>query len=258
MITSANDNSNFINIISSLQSNDPFACRIISLYLSYDPKLVFVDYWLISNQSGDFCGAIARNGSVFIVFLRDDSCVSEVSSFIRVAGATSVLCSDKYPLELPVFNSFCGSVLMRNKPFDEINNGSDYYIPSIRSAYNLISSCADDNFTPPSFDDFYVDVNHKLRHNTMRMYGIRAGDRLAAVAMTVAECNSGAVLGAVACSAEFRKHGYGSNIVKFLTDKLISEGKTVFLHRAENANAVFYEKLGFVEIDKWREYYFGG
>ena len=63
--------------------------------------------------------------------------------------------------------------------------------------YELITRCSGENFIPPSFDDFYVDVNHKLRHNTMRLYGINCSDKLVSVAMTVAESDDGAVLGAV-------------------------------------------------------------
>ena len=28
---------------------------------------------------------------------------------------------------------------------------------------------------PPAYDDFYVDVNHKLRHGAMRLYRRNAG-----------------------------------------------------------------------------------
>ena len=126
--------------------------------------------------------------------------------------------------------------------------------PDIRSAYDLIVKCADENFTPPEFEDFYVDVNHKLRHNAIRLYGICDGETLAAIAMTVAESGDGAVLGAVACHPDYRRSGYGSKIVSSLTNTLIAEGKAVYLHRAQNANAAFYQKLGFDNCGSWREY----
>ena len=104
--------------------------------------------------------------------------------------------------------------------------------------------------------NFYVDVNHKLRHNAIRIASINSNNKLAAVAMTVAESDNGAVLGAVSCDPEYRKHGYGSSIVKYISNRLIEENKAVFLHRAKNANVSFYNNLGFVETDKWREYFF--
>lgn len=257
MIISANETNDFINSISNVSDNDPFACRIISLYSSYSPELAFVDYWMIiDEQSGKCEGAIARSGTAFILFLSNDKNLDEVSSFMRVAGASSALSSARYKLDIFGSKNITGSVLMKNTPFECVDNRATSVVPDIKAVYELIVKCADDNFRPPVFEDFYVDVNHKLRHNTMRICGITEGDMLAAVAMTVAESANGAVLGAVACDPDYRKKGYGSSVVKNLSNILISEGKSVFLHRAKNANVSFYNNLGFTEIGKWIEYYF--
>lgn len=257
MILSANETNDFIASVQKISTNDPFACRIISLYNSYSPELAFVDYWMIADEiSGKCTGAVARNGTNFILFITDDCDLEELSSFMRVAGASSVLCSGRYKLDL--FGSKCdtGSILIRNMPFDIIDDSLNIIEPNIKDAYDLIVRCENDNFKPPAFEDFYVDINHKLRHNTMRMYGITDADRLVAVAMTVAESENGAVLGAVSCDPEYRKQGYGSSIVKYISNCLIEENKAVFLHRAKNANVSFYNNLGFAETDNWREYFF--
>ena len=257
MIVSANESKDFISSITNISGNDPFACRIISLYNSYKPELAFVDYWMIIDEnSGKSRGAIARSGTNFILFITDSGDIEEVSSFMRVAGASSAICSGEYKLN--VFKSKCitGPVLIKDKPFELLDNSLNIIVPEIKSAYELIVKCADDNFIPPAFEDFYVDVNHKIRHNAMRMYGITESNSLAAVAMTVAESRNGAVLGAVACDPEYRKRGYGSSIVKYISNVLISENKTVFLHRAKNAKISFYNNLGFTESGTWCEYYF--
>ena len=76
------------------------------------------------------------------------------------------------------------------------------------------------------------------------------------LAMTVAESSNGAVLGAVSCHPDYRKHGYGSTVVKYISNRLIAENKTVYLHRAKNANQSFYNNLGFEQCGSWQEYYF--
>lgn len=257
MIVSANETSDFIASVQKISDNDPFACRIISLYSSYAPELAFVDYWMIADKSSGKCtGAVARSGTNFVLFITDECDLDEISSFMRVAGASNALCSGKYKLDIFGSKSVTGSVLARNKPFELVDESVNIIEPEIKDAYDLIVKCADENFKPPLFEDFYVDVNHKLRHNAMRMYGICENGSLAAVAMTVAESKNGAVLGAVSCDPVFRKRGYGSSIVKYISNRLIEENKTVFLHRAKNANVSFYNNLGFIETDKWREYYF--
>lgn len=246
----------FVNLILSISMEDPFACRIISQYYSYDSSLAFVDYWtIIDDASGSVTGAISRCGTNFILFLTQNTDLNEVSSFMRIAGASSVICSGDYELDL--FGSKCikGVILKKSAPFEILDNTIDIVTPDIKSAYDLIAKCADKNFIPPAFDDFYVDVNHKLRHGTMRMCGVAEDDKLVAVAMTVAESNDGAVLGAVACHPDYRKNGYGSSVVKYITNLLVSENKTVYLHRAKNANQSFYNTLGFEESGRWKEYY---
>lgn len=259
MIISANKQNDFVSSVSKISDNDPFACRIISLYNSYQPELAFVDYWMIADEESGRCtGAIARSGTAFIVFLTSEDDVEEVSSFMRIAGASSVICNGEYKLDLFNTKHITGSVLVRENKFEITDPDLNIIEPDIKSAYEVIVSCADENFNPPKFEDFYVDVNHKLRHNCMRLCGVADKDKLVSVAMTVAESENGAVLGAVACVPEYRKHGYGSSVVKYISNQLIAENKKVYLHRAKNANVSFYNNLGFNEIGKWSEYYFEG
>lgn len=254
MIISVDQTTDFVEVISRLEEDNPFACRLISLYQSYKPDLAFVDYWLLMGDMLNYTGAIARSGSVFVLFLTDETDLEEVSSFMRVSGASEILCDGKYKLDLFDMRAHSGVIIRKTEPFEKLDPYARIVQPDIREAYYLIVRCADRNFIPPSFEDFYVDVNHKLRHHSMSMHGVREGHRLAAVAMTVAESDKSAVLGAVACDPDFRKNGYGSAIVKYLTNHMLEHGKTVYLHRAKNANERFYSKLGFTEYGSWCEY----
>ena len=175
---------------------------------------------------------------------------------MRVAGASSAICSGDFNLNLYGSKSVSGVILKKSEPFENVDESINFDVPDIKEVYNLIVSCADENFVPPPFDDFYVDVNHKLRHNATRMYGVYDGTKLVAMAMTVAESSNGAVVGAVSCHPDYRKHGYGSTVVKYISNRLIAENKTVYLHRAKNANQSFYNNLGFEQCGSWQEYYF--
>ena len=87
MIISANELPDYERQVMQIADCDPFACRIISLYRSYMPSLAFVDYWMIFDDNIEPSGAVARNGSNFILFLTGNSDLGEISSFMRVAGA---------------------------------------------------------------------------------------------------------------------------------------------------------------------------
>lgn len=255
MIISVDKSTDFIGTINQMTADNPFACRIVSLYKSYKPELAFVDYWLVMDHSLRYTGAIARSGSVFVLYLTEFSDLEEISSFMRVSGASGIICDGKYKLDFFGKNPKSGVIMRKTEPSEEKSGDFSIVQPDIREAYYLIVRAADKNFKPPSFEDFYVDMNHKLRHKTMRMYGVRRGRRLVSVAMTVAESNKGAVLGAVACDPAYRKSGYGSAVVSYISNRIIDDGKTVYIHRAKNANEKFYDKLGFTECGSWSEYY---
>ncbi len=253
MIVSAQQAPDFVSSLQKLAPNDPFVCRILSLFHTYDPELAFVDYWMTADENGICNGAIARNGSSFILFLTDNSDLDEISSFLRVSGASGILCDGRYRLDFTAKETE-GVIMKTSSMIPSEGEETNVIVPEIKDAYELLVKCADDGFTPPSFEDFYVDVNHRLRHRSIRMYGIKDNEKLAAVAMTVAESDNGAVLGAVACDPEYRRMGYASMAVRHIVNRLVTENKTVFLHRSQNANAAFYNKLGFADCGVWREY----
>ena len=115
MIVTANEN--YIKLIMNLSAEDPFACRIISQYNSYDSSLAFVDYWTIIDDETDECtGAISRCGTNFILFLTDKTNLEEVSSFMRVAGASSAICSGDFNLNLYGSKSVSGLILKKSDP----------------------------------------------------------------------------------------------------------------------------------------------
>ena len=143
MILTADNCEKFISTIESLDGLDPFACRIISLCTSYNPHLPFVDYWTVfDDESNTATGAIARNGTDFILFLTDKTDIDEVSTFMRVAGAGSVICSNKYSLDLFGYEKSQGPILVRKEELSESDN-LRIDTPQIKEAYELIAKAAD-------------------------------------------------------------------------------------------------------------------
>lgn len=236
--------------IDLLSVKNPFGCRIKALYNTYDYSLAFVDFWIqIINDVP--VSLIGRLETSFILMLTDKSDLDEISAFIRVSGAENVICNGKYKLDCnmkriegPIY--YCDSLMENERSFIVFN-------PHVKDVYNLISKYRSENFNVPSYESFALDVAHKLSKNTVRIYGI--GDsQLISCIMTLAETNDSAVLGALATDPDFKRRGHGAYLIKYINNVLVKEGKTVFLHRAPNENAEFYNKLGFSEYGAWAEY----
>ncbi len=257
MIKIAAGDFNISSLLKALSKGNPFGTRIYSLYNCYDFNLPFVDFWI--QTKNDVCvSAIGRLGTQFIVQLSDLSDIEEVSSFLRVAGATTVLADNKYKLELNTDKKTSGAVLKFFGSSYKIEEEYKLYTPTVKEAYDLLVLCKEEGFETPDFESFNLDVSHKLRHNAIRMIGYKENGELKSVAMTVAETQTDAVLGAIATHPDYRNKGYSSLMVKILTNELLKENKNIYLHRAIDKNISFYSHLGYKVQGKWCEFYFKG
>lgn len=250
MIRIAGDDLNIESFIDAMSKGNPFGCRISSLYKTYDYHLPFVDYWIQADNKS-CTSIIARLETSFILLLTDYSDLEEISSFMRVSGAASIICDGKYELDCGL--KVTGGPILYSARLMEQEKDFSVSEPTVKDIYSLISKCASKNFAVPSYESFALDVNHKLNKNTVRIYGIE-DNTLKACIMTLAESDDSAVLGALATDPEYRNNGYGAFLIKYINNKLVSEGKTVYLHRAPDENIEFYNKLGFNYFGMWAEY----
>lgn len=251
MIKIVDSNNSYSNEIIELSVNNPFGCRIISLYNTYNYNLPFVDFW-VQFVDDKPVSLISRLETAFIIRFTDKSDLDELSSFIRVSGAETVLCDAEYELDCS-YKKITGPILSSDKPF-EIETDFEVCKPDVKEVYSIISMSASENFKVPSYESFMLDVNHKLNQRTIRMYGIKDNNEPAACIMTLAESRDSAVLGALATNPDMRRKGYGAFLIKYINNVLNSEGKRVFLHRAPDENIAFYNKLGFEDYGCWAEY----
>lgn len=129
--------------------------------------------------------------------------------------------------------------------------------PTPRAYYPLLRACFGD--TLPPFDSWYADVSHRLRHGGCRLLGIEADGRLAAGAMTTAECGpwesdaGAAVIGAVATLPGYRGRGFASRCVTSLAAALQAENREVLLSPKNSPAQALYAKLGFAVCGEWGE-----
>lgn len=241
---------NYSKEIIELSRYNPYGCRIISLYNTYNYNLPFVDFWVQFSENRPV-SLISRLESSFILRLTNESDIDEISSFIRVSGAETILCDNMYELDCNLGKT-TGPVLFSKELF-EIDKVFDVYTPTVKDVYSIISLSASENFKIPPYESFALDVSHKLNQRTIRMYAIKSEYPTACI-MTLAESKDSAVLGALATNPAHRRKGYGAFLINYINNDLINEGKTVYLHRAPDENINFYNKLGFKEYGSWAEY----
>ena len=105
--------------------------------------------------------------------------------------------------------------------------------------------------TLPPFDAWYADVHHRFRRDRCRAVAVFEEDIPVACAMTVAECDSAALIGAVATRPEARGKGYASACVLTLAHQLQQQSKIVYLSPKNEYAHRLYDRIGFTVVGEW-------
>ncbi len=105
--------------------------------------------------------------------------------------------------------------------------------------------------TLPPFDVWYADVHHRYRRGLCRAVGVYEDGVAVACAMTVAECESAALIGAVATRPQARGKGYASACVLTLSAMLYKEQKRVLLSPKNEYAHRLYDRIGFKVVGEW-------
>ena len=237
-----------------------YSCRIACLLESYGTNHDFARFWLQYNDKGKVVSAVASYYGDSSVQLSEQSDVQELAELVEMMGCASVLCSRP----LLAGESECGIVmsLCEDEKKDAVPSGEMQIVhePDISMVYGLLKSCSGDGFEVPAYEDFLLDLSHKIRHGTALCTGLMYKDRLISSAMTVAQSEECAVIGAVAAEAEYRGRGWGSVCVRELCTRLTERYRSmghphtknrIFIMRSKDRNESFYKKLGFINAEEF-------
>ena len=212
------------------------ACRISCLLESYGTGYDFAKFWLQYNDSRKPVSAAAKYYSDIIVFTTENSDTDEMKEFIGMNVSSDCSMSD---------SSVVMRLVCREKTKTVIRDGTKLvYAPDLNRVYRLLRSCRENGFDVPEYENFIIDMSHKIRHGTAKCVAVEYNGEYAACAMTVAQSESCAVIGAVAVKKEYRRLGFGSACVSSLCGMLGS--REIFIVRLKDRNKEFYEQLGFI------------
>ncbi len=121
---------------------------------------------------------------------------------------------------------------------------------SAKELYSLLSA----NFSPfPSFESWYVDFSHRVRHGCCHVAVCQRDDRYISCAMTVAEAPDAFLIGGVCTLPSYRRQGYAQQCIQQLriTTASTAPDKPVFLAMDDLTLLPFYEAQGFYSAGEW-------
>lgn len=228
---------------------NPYSTRIKSLYCAYFKYPMLCDFWYQINDENIITSTISKYSGQIVAYITDNSDLSELSNFIKAVSGATLLCDSEYTLSIKC-DKTTGSVMKCDALKDYNCTKPVTNNVNLKEYYNLLEKSMDD---VPDFDSFYTDLNHKIRHNVNKVWGI-IDRKLISACTAIAIDNTTAVLGGVAALQAYRGMGYGSNLVYCAVKDMLSDNKCVYIYREKHKNKEFYSKLGFTDIGQWAEY----
>ena len=232
---------------------DSFITRIRSLYRAYGDAYSFAAFWE-QTVDGETVALISRFEDKFSLWTSDGCDFEEIAAFLRFQSAGSVMMNTETPLDFPeAAHRIEGSVLeYADEAYDSIK---ELYEPDFKELYALLKTCESDIFRVPDYLLFLSDLTHRRSRGLLTVSAVEKDGVLAASVMTVSECESAAVLGAVATRPAYRRQGLARALVRDLAALIRCGGRRVFVYSASESNTRFYLNSGFIAVAGFKEFF---
>ncbi len=215
-----------------LNFNDDFLLtKIKANFLSYGGDCSFLYLWCQKSEQG-VTALICKFEQSIIIVANDLADFVEISDFLSVVGFSSIQASPFVLKKLGLGLTEYQVVFKKAK-----TGGALPPMPNLKNVYDILFGEENAHIKKVPFDSFYVDLCHRIRHNT-------AAAVLNSSAVCVAShiTDDTAIISGVATKKDARKTGLGSEVLNSLCDNL--NERKIFA-AAESSVLPFYIKNGF-------------
>lgn len=219
--------------------------RIIGLRMTYGGDVPFIRYY--ADGEGALLAVMDGVGVFHTEKITDEWC-----AFLAMnPDIETIHCSDcvgQTLIESGLWQGREGVVLRYAGKIPETVAESVCTTPYLPRVYDLLK----DHFPGiSSFDYWYPDVSHRVRHGNSHISAVLDGEYVVSTAMTVAETATAAVLGQVATHPDFRRRGLAERCIKSTIFQC--KDKELYILPVDEYAQILYEKMGFMVCGGWTE-----
>lgn len=223
--------------------NDSALVKIKALMNAYGCGYLFLSFWFQKSEQCEVTAAICRFESSVIINAADDADFEELSDFLNVISYGEIFCKRDLCSKLGLKIIYdCDELRFDGNAVNQ--NVSDDI--GLSEVYDILKSGSDGQIDLPSYDDWYVDFSHRLRHGCARICAVSNH----AVAVTAYETGTEAIISGVATKPEYRGKGYAKLAVLAICNSLETDGKVPII-LAVGSMMDYYTKLGFKKTGKF-------
>ncbi len=220
----------------------PLFTKITSLYNAYGSGHSFCQFY-----KGDGV-LISRYYNNLIVYIIDDSCdLGEIRNFISFSNATNIQCNQKL-CELEGYSYSSGRIYSSLGVGLQFRRDNFVISSRIDHCFDILKDIFIDEIGQGGYDDWYLDMSHRVRHLVTSVYTIIGK----ATATAYATDENYVVVTQVATRREHRNCGLAAGILEKISKD--NAGKQLAVLSKDDVSDRFYEKIGFRLYGVWHEY----
>lgn len=125
----------------------------------------------------------------------------------------------------------------------------------LRQVFSVLQQSHEFYRTHYQYDTWSADLLRRIHAGATEVYQLDLDGQPVGTGMIVSEDDRHAVLAAVAVIPAYRHRGIGSEITRFLVNRILEKGKIPCLISGYDAVAELYRQVGFQTEGRWGEWY---
>ncbi|MGN0460195.1 MAG: GNAT family N-acetyltransferase [Ruminococcus sp.] len=240
----------FTKIANSFENHDTFLTKIISVFKAYGIGVRGKDFWFQQNQS-EFTSLILKNDGNIVLYLTQNTDITELSEFINVIGYASVLFDNSYEL-LQLSGSSQSQGIVMKLCERHIPNDSNINITiedNYKRVYEFFNSLSCDDVKINSYGDFATDLYSKIKCGVSKVLSVYDKDRIVSCVIATGD-KINTIVGPVATAKSFQNCGLARRLIYSL-DKT----ENIYLYCKDDEHTLIYKRMGFDPCGEWKEIY---
>lgn len=210
--------------------DNAITAKIYSLFKAYGCKYDFCSFWLQENEEHKITAIICKYHSSLTVFC-DNADLNELKEFLCTVGYYEILCNISLNSKSTCLKTFCAKCNFKN------TNVFSFDYHKAKNAFNILNQYPNE-INLGEFSDWYVDMSHRIRHNTAVLY---LSKNTAAICLLYQNI---ALLNGIAVKPECLGKGKGYETIKLILSGLNADKMFVI---CSEITEQFYLKCGFTK-----------
>lgn len=220
--------------------SDICAIKLRSLAISYGFDCKFCTFWSQTDDSGKTTAIICKFGSALTVS-HGSADLRELFDFLQFIGFSELICSEElaeYFSEYKVES--INSVEKLTVPQGECQK--ELTFADYREIYNILNSEGGEAITLGNFEDWYVDIAHRVRHDGAVAVLTEQGCGISLLA------DDTCIINGIAVKSEHKGKGQGRKLLTRLQNVVRVTRSLAFCLDSE---LPFYKKCGYSFVKKY-------